>query len=285
MLDRNLLGSTIRPFGLTVDEEALWIRIPEIEKLDRKLSKVPLSRDPVEILHFLGMKVEGYWAEPFESVEALFDYVTTCRLFWVHDRLGERALEGDPDDVGVVGGEAGRRRLKSNDRRRMKGRPVYRRWIEEFIPSLRAQGKFMPKVPWESIHEAREAVRDEAFAYFLVEAEYNQQLKDWRLKREVEEVKVLIKDLIPTTIEPQIRACAFSALKKVAMEDDRSFGVTPSTTLRDGDGFYNKEVLSDFVRQNWQRLGDIAWEHQKQRAREAMGRKAASKNADEGAQE
>ncbi|KAL2263851.1 hypothetical protein VTK26DRAFT_4760 [Humicola hyalothermophila] len=273
----NLLGSTIRPFGLTVDEEALWIRIPEIERIDRKKAKVRLTRDPVEVLHFLGMKVEGFWTEPFESVDALFEYVTTCRLFWVHDVPPKGELEGDVNEVGVMGGEAGRRRLGSNDRRRMKGRPVFRRWINEFIPRLRAQGKFMLTDSEISVHHIRETVRDEAFASFHVEAEYKTRLKEWRLKREAEEMKGLLKELTPATLDPQIRACVVSALKKVVMEDDHSFGVTPSDPLKDDEGFYKIAAVYDFVRDNWEQIRDVAWERQKQRAREAAVRRAASK--------
>ena len=69
----NLLGSTIRPFGLTVDDQALWLRIPEIEELDRKRAKVLLARDPAEILRFLGLEIDGFWEEPFSSIQDLFN--------------------------------------------------------------------------------------------------------------------------------------------------------------------------------------------------------------------
>jgi hypothetical protein len=35
----NILGSTIRPYGLTVDEVGFYLRIPEIENLDKKRAK------------------------------------------------------------------------------------------------------------------------------------------------------------------------------------------------------------------------------------------------------
>jgi len=90
-----------------------------------------LSQDPVEILHFLGMRVEGFWTEPFPSVDALFEYVATCRLFWV------RQADDDTDiEAGVLGGEEGKRKLKANDRRRMKGRPIYRQWCVSLMPDL-----------------------------------------------------------------------------------------------------------------------------------------------------
>ncbi len=40
----NLLGSTIRPFGLTVDDQAMWLRIPEIEAVNRKREQRYSSR-------------------------------------------------------------------------------------------------------------------------------------------------------------------------------------------------------------------------------------------------
>lgn len=272
----NILGSTIRPYGLTVDEEALWLRIPEIERFDRKQAKVRLTRDPVEILHFLGMKVDGFWAEPFESVEALFDYATTCRLFWVQE-APEGDAEGGGNGVGVVGGEEGRRKLKSNDRRRMNSRPVYRRWITEFIPSLRAKGQFMRSEPGASVDHVRAAVRDEAFVRFFVEAEYKKRLKDWLLKRDTDEMKSLIKCLVPDTLEPQFRSCLVAALRKIVMEDDRTLGITPSSPLRDADGFYDVEGVRSFVQDTWQQVGELAWSRQKQKAAEAMRLKASRK--------
>ncbi|KAK3299122.1 uncharacterized protein B0H64DRAFT_387196 [Chaetomium fimeti] len=276
----NLLGSTIRPFGLTVDEEALWLRIPEIEKFDRKHARVCLTKDPVEILHFLGMRVEGFWDEPFPSVDALFDYTMTCRLFYVRD-TSDGDAEGDADEVGVVGGEAGRKKLKSNDRRRMKGRPVYRRWINEFIPALRAEGKFIRTGPGTSIEEMRALVREQAFDRFLVKAEYTRRLSEWRLKRNGEQVKSLIKELVPSTMDPQRRACVVGALKKIILESDISFGFD-SSGLRDADGLCDAALVRQFVRDNLEQVGKAGWARQQQRARESMQLKASSSKVGNG---
>jgi hypothetical protein len=274
----NLLGSTVRPFGLTVDEEALWLRIPEIEKFDRKKAKVCLSRDPVEILHFLGMKVEGFWSEPFQSIDALFDYATTCRLFYVRESLGSDE-EGEAHEAGVIGGEEGRKKLKSNDRRRMKGRPVYRRWINDFIPKLRTEGRFIRRGPGTSVEEVRAMVRDEAFAHFFVEVEYKQRLRAWRLKRDDEQMKSLIKELVPITMDPQRRACLVSALRKIIMADDKSFGFDlPS--LRNADGFYNTEIVRNFIRDDMEEVGRVAWVKQQERALETMRLKASARQAE-----
>lgn len=238
-----------------------------------------LSRDPVAILHFLGMKVEGFWAEPFESVEALFDYTTTCRLFYVREAADGDA-EADGNEGGVLGGEEGRKKLKSNDRRRMKGRPVYRRWINEFIPGLREEGKFIRKGPGTSIEEVRAMVRDEAFARFFVEADYKKRLREWQLKKDSEQMKSLLKELVPSTTEPQLRACLLAAMRKIIMEDDSSYGFS-AVGSRDADGFYNVEAVRAFVQHNMERVGQVAWAQQQQRAQEAMRMKACSKKVEE----
>ncbi|KAH6636752.1 hypothetical protein F5144DRAFT_509372 [Chaetomium tenue] len=278
----NLLGSTIRPFGLTVDEKALWLRIPEIEEFDRKHSRVCLTEDPVEILHFLGMRVEGFWDKPFESVDALFDYATTCRLFYRDTPDGD--AEGDADEAGVIGGEAGRRKLKSNDRRRMKGRPIYRRWINEFIPGLRAEGKFVRKNPGTSIEEMRALVRDQAFDRFHVKVEYTRRLREWQQKRNGEQMKSLIKELVPSTMEPQRRACVVGTLRKIIVENDTSFGFD-SSGLRGPDGLCDAGLVRSFIQDNLVEVGEAGWARQQQRAQESMRLKAAGRDTGKGVEE
>ncbi|KAK0730571.1 hypothetical protein B0H67DRAFT_596679 [Lasiosphaeris hirsuta] len=272
----NLLGSTIRPLGLTVDEDALWIRVPEIEKFDRKRAKVQLTNDPVEVIHFLGLAVEGYWSESFTSVEALFDYVTTCRLFWVQTESEEDG-SGDGNGVGVDGGEEGRKKLKSNDRRRMKGRPIYNRWINEFIPQLQAEGRFAR--PRTSLQDLRATVRDEAFGQFFVEGEYRERLRLWRVQKSGEEVKSLIKEQIPVDLDPQYRGCLVSAMKKVVMENDERFGIPTPAQLQDSDGVYKSTAVQDFVAQNWRQVGDYAWANQQEKAQQNMKLKELKRKA------
>lgn len=238
-----------------------------------------LSRDPVAILHFLGMKVEGFWSEPFESVEALFDYTTTCRIFFVRE-AAEGDAEADTIEAGVLGGEEGRKKLKSNDRRRMKGRPVYRRWINEFIPGLREEGKFVRSGSGTSIEEVRAMVRDEAFAWFFVETEYKKRLREWQLKKDGEQMKSLLKELIPSTMEPPLRACLLTAMRKIVMEDDLSYGFVPVGS-RNEDGFYDVEAVRAFVRDDMEQVGQVAWAQQLRKAQEAIRMKACSKKVEE----
>jgi hypothetical protein len=118
-------------------------------------------------------------------------------------------------------------------------------------------------------------VRNEAFARFFVEAEYKQRLREWQLKRDDEQMKLLIKDLVPMTMDPQRRACLVSALRKVIMEDDQSFGFS-IPGLRDGDGLYHREAVRAFITENMDAVAKVAWAKQLQRASENMQRKASS---------
>ncbi|KAI8175828.1 hypothetical protein KHU50_004096 [Colletotrichum sp. SAR 10_65] len=70
----SILGTIIRPYGLTVDEESLWVRIVEMEKFDKKRARVLLTQDPYEILSFLGLAADSHiWDSAFESLEDMYD--------------------------------------------------------------------------------------------------------------------------------------------------------------------------------------------------------------------
>ncbi|KAI1371657.1 hypothetical protein F4677DRAFT_287340 [Hypoxylon crocopeplum] len=154
----SILGSTIRPFGLTIDEVGLHLRVPKIEFLDRKKAKILLTTEPKEVLDFLGLSYSGtQWEEPFASAKDLFEYVATCRLFCIHP------LEAEPknDKNGpVLEGEINQAKLKASHRRRLAKRPVFREFFEEFLPACRDAGLFTAQTA------TRDSVCVEAFNRF-----------------------------------------------------------------------------------------------------------------------
>ena len=106
----NLLGTSIRPFGLTANDVGLHLRIAEIEEANRKKSLLFLTADPSSVLRFLGLDVERYW-QPFETSEEMFRYATGMRFFRRDTYIRET--------------------LKANDRKRMTQRPMYRNFVDE----------------------------------------------------------------------------------------------------------------------------------------------------------
>jgi hypothetical protein len=254
----NILGSTIRKLGLTVNNIGLYLRIEDIELIDRKKSLVLLTKKPSEVLSFLALDEEQWWHQ-FESAQAMYDYAAGCRYFWADDEFKE--IEED------------KKVLKHNDRKRMNLRPVFRKWVEEFIPECRASGKYN-RQPL-----SKEQVRANAFERFGVKDEYEQRLIVWRRERQTDEVwRDMIKGGLPTEdVDSQLRAAAIRGLKAIIIEGELSDGITPPKPLKNANGFYDMDAVVEFVRDNWQHVGAIQLEKQKTRAAENMEQKRNAK--------
>ncbi|KAI0098274.1 hypothetical protein GGR51DRAFT_538384 [Nemania sp. FL0031] len=254
----NLLGSTIRPFGLTIDEVGLYVRIPEIEKFEKQKAKVLLTTDPSEVLNFLGLKcTEKEWEEPFASDQEVFEYAATCRLFWVK-----------PDDSEGGSAEIDRRKLKANDRRRMKFRPLFRKWIEEFIPACREAGRFA------STPLTRDIVREQAFACFpRLRSDYDSHFIKWLIKKQkVALVNDMIKPTVPSDMGYERRGHCVSALKKIILDGDESFGgIVAPPGLKRQDGLFDEDAVRAWVGNNWRAVMRFALDIQQERRAVRMG--------------
>ena len=213
----NILGSTIRKFGLTVNNLGMYLRIPEIELLDRKKSMVFLTDEHRRIIEFLGLDPEKWWKE-FGSREEMFKYAAACRMFWVKDLSEETADAEEGVMEGQEGGEIGKKKLKHNDRARMAKRPIFREWMDEFIPKCTAEGRFR-----KSKDITREQIRDEAFVEFGpdVQTTYEKRLKEWTLARHTDEMwRDVIKGGVPEDVDPPFRAASIRTLKGIIMDGE-----------------------------------------------------------------
>jgi hypothetical protein len=256
----NILGSTIRKLGLTVNNIGLFLRIEEIELIDRTKSMILLTKKPSEVLSFLGLD-EAQWWHRFESAQVMYEYAATCRYFWADGEVKE--IDED------------KKALKHNDRKRMNLRPVFKKWVEEFIPECRVSGIYNRQAP------SREQVRADAFERFSVRDEYDQRLVAWRRERQADEVwRDAIKAGLPTeNVALDLRVAAIRGLKGIIMEGDLSDGVVRPKSLKTADGSYDMETVVEFVRDNWQHVGTIQLEKQNFRAAEKMKQKEKAKGA------
>ncbi|KAI0549362.1 hypothetical protein F4679DRAFT_573649 [Xylaria curta] len=268
----NLLGATIRPFGLTIDEVGLYVRIPEIEEIDKKKARVLLSTDPAEILQFLGLKFDDkQWEEPFASDEDMFEYAATCRLFWVKvkDVSADNDISTFPDGGDRAIG-ADKRKLKANDRRRIAYRPLFRKWIEEFLPACRSSGRFTRTPP------TRDEVRRQAFEYFPgTQSIYFAQAAEWRIEHQMKTLwNSVIKPALPDDLEVNQRSCCAAALKKIILHDDTTFGdIVAPLALKREDGLFDEDAVRVWVQDNWQHVLDVAWAINQQRYKEVLKQK------------
>ncbi|KAK1769487.1 hypothetical protein QBC33DRAFT_530904 [Phialemonium atrogriseum] len=192
-----------------------------------------------------------------------------------------------------------KKKYKANDRRRMKFRPIYRIWVEEFLPRCRAKGLFRPPLPpspaepdaattstTTTSEHARLLVRDEAFARFPgAGAEYAVRLHEWRAERQRDEIlRSVIKGEIPSSSasDPAYRACLVRALREILLPGEQQQGqsrkqhaslgpeavaaLAPARPIRGADGLYDVDAAREFVRDRWEEVGKVAWEAQLARA-------------------
>jgi hypothetical protein len=167
----NIIGSTIRPFGLTPNNVGLYLRIASIEARDKKKSLVFLTNSPERTLEYLGLDVQK-WKQPFKSLQDMYDYAATCRFF-------SPKVYKDKSD------------LKSNDRQRCRKRIAFRIWVEEYLPEHR------DRRAGSASQLARDDVIEEAKAVFNVEKECDRKLSEWKRKTEEEQLWRSIKESIP----------------------------------------------------------------------------------------
>lgn len=275
----NILGSTVRPLGLTVDEEALWIRVPEIEGVNRRRSKVWVTDDPGSVLKVLGLRGGTAWEEPFENREELYEYAAGSPLFWVKP-LEEGEQEEKEDGSRV---EDDKRALKSNDRRRMNTRPCYRGWVEEFLPRCRAEGRFTER------RHTRESVAERVFGRFPVEGEFRARLREFEIEQQRNDIwKNRIKGFVEGLGEEGLgglggegerarmyRGCLAKALKRIVLEEDDKYGIFPRKRLRGGDGRYLMENVVEFIEGEYKAVGEAAMRAHDEEYAERMRAKEA----------
>jgi hypothetical protein len=307
-----LIGTTIRPLGLTVDEEALWIRIPDIEARDRKRSKVLLTSDPDEVLQFMGYKayldaaperpgnrdgehvvadddetsLPSVWDRPFNTVEDLFTYVITSSWFWINPSPPETPASPDPepDAPSTAAAAAATVVLRSNDRRRLKQRRVYARWAEEYLPSLRdaARDGISPNTAFNQLPlvDKQSAVREAAFRRWPAAREdYRQRLDAFYLQQTIEKQQREVMACIRETVagfgmDRNWSGVAASALKKIVFTGDAGFGILPEVVVRNDNGVLDVAEAEKFVREMGRLVGEKAWEIMCARGRKAMKDKA-----------
>ena len=156
----SLLGTTIRPSGLTCNNDGLHVRIGEIEDLNKKRALLFLTCDPELVLDFLGLD-DHACKRSFESVESMYRYICKCRFF-SHERY--------------VTSE-----LKANDRKRMAQREMCRAFVQDWLPEN--VHLVRPRTE-QSVQISRDKVLEECLNRFEKREEYEKRIKDWRKERE-----------------------------------------------------------------------------------------------------
>ena len=124
-----------------------------------------LTKDPGEVLDFIGLDRGVYWREGgFATEEEMFEYVRGMRFF--NKRVYENA------------------KLKANDRKRMKKREVFRRFVAEWVPSLEEAVEDEAGGDRDVVKERREAAFNEALDRWGKRECWMEMKKSWNEDRD-----------------------------------------------------------------------------------------------------
>lgn len=130
-----ILGTIIRRYGLTANDKGLFLRIEEGEERNWQGSMVFLSRDPAAVVTFLGMDW-GIFEAGFATLDDIFNWLAQCRLIDI--------------DIFV-------RTAQDHRQRNIKTRPMFRRFLEEFVPALPAKDADTLPSRSDVLHQALES--------------------------------------------------------------------------------------------------------------------------------
>lgn len=261
-----ILGSIIRPYGLTAGDGALWLRVPKMERAQRNRARVFLTSDLAQVLELLSLPAERYWEGPFEDAEAMYEYAARCCMIWM-----------PPADDGADGREL--TSGSARDRRQVKLRPAVRTWADGFVARCRREGRFAARPT------SRDEVARDAFARFAgAEADYRARRHAFLLGRQREAIRgELIAAAVPEVDAADQRAvmnraCLVKALRRIVLDGDESYGVAlpeGADGLRDADGLFALERVAAFIGRVREQVGQVAMERQRAQYVEHLAREEA----------
>ncbi|OCL15106.1 hypothetical protein AOQ84DRAFT_329931 [Glonium stellatum] len=185
-----IIGVAHRSLGITANDKGLNLRVQELEGVNRKASMIFLTDDPVRTMQFLGLD-DAKYNLGFQDEDELFAWVSRGRFF-NRDILEERTE-------------------KANDRRRVNMRGMYRRFLQEWVPSHPATG--IQSSAW-----TREEVLSEALATFGKRAEYDAIIYDFHTQENEITLWKRIAQILPLK-DPSL-SVALRALKRWVRFDD-----------------------------------------------------------------
>ncbi|TQS39336.1 hypothetical protein Golomagni_00144 [Golovinomyces magnicellulatus] len=253
-----ILSLIIKPYGLWVNNRGMYLRIASIELQDQKKSLVFLTSDPAVILEFIGLDQEKWWKE-MDSKDDIFNYAASCRMFNIDDaeQMPEFiSASYHPDGEGYE-----QKKLNHQIRRRYFTRPLFRAWVDDFIPKCRSK-RLYPKL---SSPLTRDHIKHEAFFKFNVKREFEQKEREWAIAKNDEKVwNDGIKGMVSTEgVDPAIRAAGLRVLKEIIVEGKACMdNSVPNEVLRDKNGFHNLENVKRWVLNNWLRAGEFGFQRQ-----------------------
>ncbi|KAF2467916.1 uncharacterized protein BDR25DRAFT_266373 [Lindgomyces ingoldianus] len=222
-----IIGVSHRSLGITSNDRGLHVRVKEIEPHNKKKSQIFLTRNPEEAMAFLGLDISKYWTG-FATEDELFEWVSRGRFF-SHTFLDERTE-------------------KANDRQRIRKRGMYRRFMEEYMPTLRETGTL--DEPW-----TRQGVLEEALTSFNKHEKYRIMMDEYVTQERSDALWKRIKETLP--LEGSSLGMTLKGLKRwVGFKDGQPY-ISPTRLTDDPPtwilamGNTGVDQVLVWVKENW----------------------------------
>ncbi|KAF2852022.1 hypothetical protein T440DRAFT_49866 [Plenodomus tracheiphilus IPT5] len=219
-----IIGIAHRSLGLTCNDRGFHVRVQEIEPYNKKSALIFLTRDPVKAMEFYGFDVPKYQAG-FADETDLFGWASSSRFF--SRDIFEHRVE------------------KANDRSRQAKRPMYRRFVEEYMPAHPHRGT--------TTTITRQEVLQEALQFFDKHAEYEEMMRGHRLKEAEEDLWKDIRERLP--VEGNSLGMALKSLRRwVAFQDGKpciASEVQEYTAWISLMVTGSKNAVLDWILENW----------------------------------
>jgi hypothetical protein len=204
-------------------------------------------------MEFFSLAPDPEWDTPFHHVHDLFKYVARVPLFSVGDsssadehydmsRRYSRDFHGDT----------------AKERDLIEARPNYAEWVKEFRPRCRESGHFPTERAFPEI------MRLAALAHFDCINEHDNYQQD--VLGVAKKTSIWTKTIErcfphkPKIDEQELlqRKIVIKALKKIILENDRSFSVVFPVNKEDSRVPVDNRVVVDFIRANIHRIANAA---------------------------
>ncbi|KAH7396239.1 hypothetical protein BKA66DRAFT_438194 [Pyrenochaeta sp. MPI-SDFR-AT-0127] len=224
-----IIGVSHRPLGLTCNDRGFHLRVEEIEPYNKKEALLFLTRDPDRTMDFYGLDVAKYWAG-FTDENDLFDWASSGRFF-SHD-IFESRIE------------------KSNDRSRQTKRPMYRRFVEEYMLAHSEKG--------DANVWTRQQVLQEALNFFGKHAEYDVMMQQHGLKEAEEGLWRDIRAIIP--VQGKSLGLTLKGLRRWVVLENGEPHITAEPNLEEyvwwtrSVSADNRSAVLDWVTCNWEEV-------------------------------
>jgi hypothetical protein len=223
-----IIGICHRPFGITSNDKGLHIRVEEIEVYNKRKSLLFLTHDPDMAMKFFGLDASKYWAG-FQTEQELFQWVFQGRF------VNSSVLE--------------EREENATDRARHKKRPMYQRFVDEFLPSRTEPGVQSP--PW-----TREQVLEEALEMFDKRSEYQAMLEVHSLRERDIAIWERIKETLPVQGNP-LNITLRGLRRWVDFRDGQPF-IASAARLTDqpnwAEAVADEDSVISWVAENWEEV-------------------------------